>query len=236
MRLVCLAALLVAAAGCASAGPPQLSDRFVRQGVPAVDLGGPRPAAAPRRSAAPRAPLTISNVPSRLSSSLSSLEAVEPALRDALFRLRLAPTVAHHVAVAEAYQALGITDTAYDYLQQSLAVNGPSALVYDRLARMWRDWGLPGIGLTYAHKAVFESPDWAAAHNTLGTLLHANGQRSSARGEFERAVAIDPLAAYAWQNLCVVYQAEGRTREAIHACHTARAAGRRRGAGAREPR
>ena len=233
----CLALAVVVSGGCAS-GTTTLAQKFVKQGVPTVDLGGPRPKASSRHDRAP-APLehaSISEVASRVSSSASSLENVHPALRDAMWQLRLAPTPAHYMEVARIYRRLGIMDTAHDYLARSLAVNGNNPTVLDALARLWRDWGQPDRALTYAHRAVFGAPDWAAAHNTLGTVLHAVGHRSQAREEFEMAVRLQPGAAWGWQNLCLEYQAEGRTRDAISACRYADHLNRKAPAGAKESR
>jgi len=224
----CLALALLAAGGCASGGSATLAQKFVRQGTPAVDLGGPRPDSF-RAKAKPSPPQhsSISSVASRVSSGASSIEAVHPELRDALFALRFAPTVANHIEVARIYRRLGIMDTAYDYLKEGLAVNVNDPVAYDALARHWRDWGQPGEGLTLAYRAVALAPDWSTAHNTLGTLLFALGKRTEARKRFEMALGLQPGAPWALQNLCVAYQAEGRTREAIATCRQAAAAARK---------
>ncbi|MCC7178307.1 MAG: hypothetical protein IT177_07945 [Acidobacteria bacterium] len=229
LRLLSGAVLALAVGGCASGGTRTLADRFVRPGTPAVDLGGPRPLASrPAKAANPLENRSITRVPSRLSSSMSALESADPELRDAMWRLMLAPTSAHHLQVARAYRRLGIFDTAHDYLARSLTLNGPDPVVHDAMARLWRDWGQPGLGLSHAYQAVHLAPDWAVGQNTLGTLLFRLGHRADARARFEAAVRYDPGAAYALQNLCVAYQAEGRTREAITTCRRADAARRRR--------
>ncbi len=164
-----------------------------------------------------------------MSSALSSIESTDPALRDALVRVALQPTAEHHLQVARAYRQLGIMDAAYDYLSASLGLNGPDPAVHDALARLWRDWGYPGVGLADAYQAVYLAPDWAPAHNTLGTLLVKLGHRDDARRRFEEAARLDPGAAYAFDNLCRLSLADGRTREAIGQCRQADAirAGRR---------
>jgi Flp pilus assembly protein TadD len=53
-------------------------------------------------------------------------------------------------------------------------------------------------------RAVFFAPQSAAAYNTRGTLLAAVGLDADARREFEKALAIDPNAAFARANLCRV--------------------------------
>jgi Flp pilus assembly protein TadD len=144
-----------------------------------------------------------------------------------MWRLRLAPTPAHYLEVSRIYKKLGILDTAYDYLARSLANNGNDPVVHDAMARLWRDWGRPGDGLAHAYSAIHLAPKWAPAHNTLGTLLFALGKRTEGRQRFEQAVALQPDAFWALKNLCVAYQAEGRTREAIATCHQAETARKR---------
>jgi Flp pilus assembly protein TadD len=201
-----------------------------------VDLGGPRPRdSRAAKSANALENRSVTRVPSRSSGSMSAVESANPELRDAMLRLTLAPTAAHHLQVARAYRRIGIFDTAYDYHERSHAQNGPDPAVHDALARLWRDWGQPGLGLTHAYKAIHLAPEWAVGQNTLGTLLYRLGHRADARLRFQAAVRIDPGAAYALENLCTVYMAEGRTREAISACRQAEAARRRRPSAATHP-
>ncbi len=236
LRLMTGAVMALAVVGCASGRSFTLADRFVRQGTPAVDLGGPRPTVSNAAKGNPLEHRTITAVPRRLSSSLSAVESFHPELRDALWRVRLAPTATHHLQVARAYVRLGIFDTAHDYLARSLTMNGPDPAVHDAMARLWRDWGQAGLGLSHAYQAVHLAPEWAVGQNTLGTLLYRLGQRRDAVQRFEAAVRIDPGAAYALQNLCTAYQAEGRTREAISMCRRADAARARPSAARKESR
>jgi Flp pilus assembly protein TadD len=216
-------------AGACASGGRTLADRFVIQGTPTVDMGGPRLVSS--RGSRVNNPLegaSINSVASRSTGLMSSVESTNPALRDALFRLMLAPTAGHHLQVARAYRAIGIFDTAYDYLAKSLTLNGPDAEVHDAVARLWRDWGQPGTGLSHAYQAVSLAPDWPVAQNTLGTLLFKLGHRDDARARFEAAVRLDPTAAYALENLCTLTLADGQTREAIKICRQAKAARRGR--------
>ena len=224
VHLVALLAVF-ALTGCATANHNTLASRFIRQGTPTVDLGGPR--LAPQRSTTPRAPIghagMTSNV-SRTSASLSSFESLDGRLRDALARVTIAPTVAHHLLAARAYRRAGILDKAYDYLSASLTLNGPDATVYEEMARLWRDWGNPDLGLPDAYRAVHLAPQSAAMHNTLGTLLYKLGHRQEAEARFQQAVTLDANAWYALANLCHSSLARGRTREAIQQCRQATAA------------
>lgn len=223
-RLIIGVMAAVWAGACASGGQT-LAGRFVIQGTPAVDLGGPRPVSSrASKSSNPLAGTAITRIASRTSGSMSALESSNPELRDALFRVMLAPTAKHHLQVARAYRKVGIFDTAYDYLSRSLTLNGPDPAVHDAVARLWRDWGNPGVGLSHAYQAVTLAPDWPVAQNTLGTLLFRLGQRADARVRFEAAVRLNPGAAYALDNLCTLNLADGRTKEAITFCRRAKAA------------
>jgi Flp pilus assembly protein TadD len=215
-----LAALLaiVASCGCASVHERSIASRFVREGTPAVDLGGPRPEIL-RARRGPLADATITTNVSRFTGS--SLENSDAALRTAIARVALVPTAEHYLDVSRAYRARGIMDHALDYLNRSLAVNGPSAIVYDERARLWRDWGYPGEGLADAHRAVYLAPESPAFRNTLGTVLYRVGQADNAVEQFEQVVRLKPDAWYALANLCYVHNVRGRTREAIPLCRRA---------------
>ena len=214
-----LAALLTGA--CASSAGPTLASRFVRQGTPAVDLGGPRPVSmrAVDRNALVRA--TREAVVPAPSVVAGSLESSDTRLQGALAQLLQAPTPENYLDVADAYLRHGVRDRAHDYLTRSLSTNGPNARVYDALARLWRDWGQPGEALGHAHRAVYLAPQSAVAHNTLGTVLYRLGQIADAEASFTRAVAADSTAWYAMANLCHVSMNTGRTRAAIAQCRKA---------------
>ena len=211
----------VTAGACASASP-SLSNRFIKQGTPSVDLGGPRHvsmrpadrAALMRKEAETHVPATT---------VLDSLETSDPALKEALARLAATPGSEQHLAVAAGYVRRGILDRAYDYLTRSLTLNGPDPAVYDALARLWRDWGQPSEGLPHAYRAVYLDPRSSAAQNTLGTLLYKLGHRADARASFAKAAELDPNAWYAFANLCHVDLATGNTRAAIGECQRATA-------------
>jgi Flp pilus assembly protein TadD len=219
-RLGFVLVVTVIAASCASADRA-MSNRFVRQGTPAVDLGGPRQVS--MRPAARAALLRKEALAKTPAVVLDSLEARDPAIRQALTRLATAPSNEHHVEVAAAYTNRGVRDRAHDYLTRSLAVNGPSAAVYDALARLWRDWDQPGEGLPHAHRAVYLEPRSPVAHNTLGTLLYRLGNRAEARASFSRALDLDATAWYALANLCHADMAAGKTLAAIDQCRKAAA-------------
>ena len=154
----------------------------------------------------------------RRRASVPSVESTDPLLLEALARLEVDPTPARYHAVASAYLHAGIPDRAFDYLTAALRLDRTDAAAYDGLARIWRDWGFPQLGLSDAHRAVFFAPESPSAHNTLGTLLQALGQLEAARRTYRTALSLDPRAAYALNNLCSLDLARGRLADATRSC------------------
>jgi hypothetical protein len=83
-----------------------------------------------------------------------TLEASDPGLSKALTRLRLLPSAEAHRAVALEYRRLKVDDTAFDHLKAALRLDPADANAYDELARIWRDWGFPHLGLPDSARAV----------------------------------------------------------------------------------
>ena len=124
-------------------------------------------------------------------------------------------------AVAAEYRRLNIVDRAHVYLSRALALNPGDPVTYDAMARLWRDAGFPHLGLADAHRAVYFAPDSPEARNTLGTVLQALGHRALARKEYERALALNPFAAYALNNLCYSSLLDGAAADAVVLCNRA---------------
>ena len=138
-------------------------------------------------------------------------------MQRALLALSLQPSTQRYLEVAAAYREAGVRDKAFDYLSEGVRRDPDDAALHDALARAWRDWGFPERGLTAAHRAVYYAPQSAEARNTLGTVLWSLGQRTEARQAFQQAADLNPLAWYAWRNLCEAAMSEGRTKDAIDA-------------------
>lgn len=198
------AVLLLAAvvSGCA-ARHGSLVDRFVKPGEPTLSFGDPpilpsrddlqdysRKLRELQAKAAPR------------SSLLPTMETRDPALAAALLRLALVETAENHRLVAGAYRSAGISDYAHRHYQRALKLEPCDGAAYEGLARVWRDWGLPGLALGDAHRALHCAPRSASAHNTLGTVLQALGYHRDARMAFDRALRLDSAAVFALNNLC----------------------------------
>jgi len=148
-------------------------------------------------------------------------ELTDPTLRASLGRLAQSKTPEHYWQVGESYRRLGVLDQAYDYLEQAVHIEAGYAPAWDSLARVWRDWGAPEYGLGDASRAVYFGSNVAAYRNTLGTLLVSLGRFAEAREAFAAALAHEPNAAWALNNLCFVDMQEGRLADARSHCEAA---------------
>ena len=153
--------------------------------------------------------------------SAPTLEATDPALADALKHLAAATTAENLYEVGAAYHRRGLFDQAHGYYTRSIRLNSRYADAHEGLARVWRDWGLPQLGLGDAHRAIYYAPLSASARNTLGTLLHALGLRDAARESYRTAIVLDREAGYAFNNLCYLSFVEGNASQAIAECQSA---------------
>lgn len=148
----------------------------------------------------------------------TTLESFDSELGAALVEMEIHPSTDAARRVAAAYARHGIFDMAHQYLMGAVKADPRDAANYEALARLWRDAHLPQLGLADAHRAVYYAPEWPVAHNTLGTVLQALGQRAAARAEYERVLTVDPSAAYALNNLCYSDILDGQTARAITRC------------------
>ena len=155
------------------------------------------------------------------SNEADTLERRDPELSEARLMLVVAPTAGNHRRVAEAYARLGVFDAAYDHFSAALRLEPHDAASDDGLARIWRDWGFPHLGLTDAYRAIYYAPDSPVPQNTLGTLLLKMGRPAEARRAFERALALDPRAPYVLNNLCYTDLLTGYSAPAIARCRSA---------------
>jgi tetratricopeptide (TPR) repeat protein len=131
-----------------------------------------------------------------------TLESWDERLSAALVLLTAEPTAEHERDVAAEYRRLGVLDTAYAHLNAATKIDPDDAAAYDGLARIWRDWGFPHLGMPDAIRAYALAPTSPIVANTVGTLYQSNGQLQQARRWYSRARALDPSASYAMNNLC----------------------------------
>ncbi len=205
-RYVVFLSLATLAGGCAvHVAPATVPSRPTEGGGVRADVS-PRPTPAEKPGA---------------TAAVATAESSTPGLAQALRDLESAHTAAAHRRVAEAYYRAGILDQAHDQFARAAQLDPADGSAYEGMARIWRDYGTPGLGLGDAHRATYYLPDSPQAHNTLGTLLFALGRLGDARVEFERALRLAPGADYALGNLCYVAVAEGRGDEAVAVCRRA---------------
>jgi tetratricopeptide (TPR) repeat protein len=149
------------------------------------------------------------------------LEARDPLLKDALDAFAASPTAGNAVTLASVYHRYALFDRAYSYYSRALRLDPKSADAYEGLARVWRDWRLPHLGLGDAVRATYYAPTSASAQNTLGTILLALGRRKEARSAFVAALKRDDKAAYAMNNLCYLSFLDRDVPRAIGWCQQA---------------
>lgn len=195
-------------AGCATghsadpAGPPAVAST----------------AAAEQATAAALREAKATEMPRLATSRPDGIEVSDLRLARALQVLNDAPTSEAYRRVGVEYRRLQVYDRAHEYFSGAIKLDPKNAAAFDGLARTWRDWGVPRLGLSHAYMAVHLAPGWAAAQNTLGTMLYVMGNGTEARSRFERAIALDPKAAYALNNLCYLSFTEGNEARAIGEC------------------
>ncbi len=207
--VVCLLGVLNSA--CASGGVAKGRQRV---GAPA-SAAVAKPASSEVGQRAPSSP--------RRSVAAVTLESWDPALSAALAKLAASPTAEAHRQVALEYRRLGVLDQAHAYFTKAVELDPNDAAAFDALARIWRDWGFPELGMPDAQRAVRLAQTSASAANTLGTLFEAAGHVPQAREWYERALTLDSNASYALNNLC--YSAIMLTQaDAIAQCRRALAA------------
>ena len=219
--LVALLFGFVLLSGCATRNR-SLTNRFIRAGEPAVDLGGPPLATSDAlRRKVKKAQQAAVSTPRRQTGFGATVESSDKRLAAALLAEMVLPTTASHLRVAEEYRRIDVLDAAYERVNRALQKEPRSAVAHETLARLWRDWGMPGEGLGAAYRATYFDPRSASAENTLGTLLDALGRPEAARAAFEQALVLDPTASWALNNLCYVDLRLGRLKEAQAACAAA---------------
>jgi tetratricopeptide (TPR) repeat protein len=164
--------------------------------------------------------------------ALRTLESQDRRLAAALLLAASAPAAESLRNVGDEYRRVGVLDMAFRYYNRALRAD-PT----DGWARIWRDWGLPGLGLGDASRAVFyarssgTSDDTLGAvssarssgtsYNTLGTVMQALGNRRGARAAYEQAHRSDPQASYALTNLCYLSFLEANLDRALGECRRA---------------
>jgi serine/threonine-protein kinase len=155
------------------------------------------------------------------SNSLPTLEGQDRKLAAALLLAAAAPTAESLRNVGDEYRRVGVLDMAFRYYNRALRADTTDAAAYDGLARIWRDWGLPGLGLGDASRAVYYASSSGVSYNTLGTVMQALGNRRGARAAYEQAHRSDPHASYALTNLCYLSLLEANSDAALGECRRA---------------
>jgi Tfp pilus assembly protein PilF len=219
-RVCAIVTAIASVAGCA-AHRSTITNTFVKEGKPAVDLGGAVPGPETATYVAQLRKLAETAKPRPKTTTPDAAEARDPSLRERLATLQEAPSAAAHRQVAIEYRRLGILDAAFSHLSAAIRLEPKDGASYDMRARLWRAWGLPQLGVPDARKAVAFSPRSASAWNTLGLLLEESNGPDRGVSAYLRAVALDDQASYAWSNLCHAWTLRNDPAAAVRACRRA---------------
>src|SRR5207247_4202917 len=76
-----------------------------------------------------------------------TIESSDPLLSAALTQLAASPTAENHRRVASEYRRVRVLDLAHKHLSAAVQLDPRDAAAFDGLARIWRDWGFPQLGL-----------------------------------------------------------------------------------------
>jgi len=227
MRVVGSPAILIAVgvfvhAGCASHRAPSPADRFfLHKHVKSAEQKPEAPPSPSLEEAIGKIRHLMATARPEPRSMPPTLEQTDPVLAATLSALSKAISDQNLYEVGAAYHRRGLIDQACRYYNRALGLNPRHAPSHEALARAWRDWGMPQLGLGDAYRAIYYAPASASARNTLGTLLHGIGQRQEARAAYKMALALDRSAAYAFNNLCYLSFVEGNASQAINECRSA---------------
>jgi tetratricopeptide (TPR) repeat protein len=222
LRLAVLAFSTVLLGACAASHSRSLGARFITPGTPGVDFGGPSIAHSDSlQDHMKRIRHLSARTPSHTTTLGATIEASDRRLAAALLAEAVLPTAESHVRVAQEYSRLGILDSAFARFNRALLKEPEMARAHEGVARVWRDWGLPGLGLPAAYRAVYYDPGSASARNTLGTIFDGLGRFDAARTAYFAALALDPDAGWALNNLCNLEYRLGRFAEARAHCASA---------------
>lgn len=208
--------------GCAARQEKSLGSRFIKEGKPTIDLGGPPLATSgPLHRQMKEVQDAAARTPTHTSTFGATVEGSDKGLAAALLLETLLPTAESRILVAQEYERLGILDAAYARLNLALVTAPKMSIAHEGLARIWRKWGVPASGLRSAYRAVAYDRASASAQNTLGTVLDNLGRFDEARAAYRAAAALAPDAAWALNNLCNLEYRLGRFEEARTYCESA---------------
>jgi Tfp pilus assembly protein PilF len=214
-------AMLVAASGCA-AREGRLTSRFVKPGEPSATYDDPTAAAPkPTLSEYVRKLRALQSKAVSKNSFLPTIESSNPELARALLLLTMHESPENHRLAAVAYRKAGVLDFAYRHFQRAVVLDPCDAVSYDGMARLWRDWDMSELALGDVHRALSCSKKSAEIYNTLGTILESLGQSAAAERAYRTAVALNPRATFALNNLCYVEMTQGDGPAAARFCEAA---------------
>ncbi len=120
--------------------------------------------------------LSVNARPLSKNEAVETLETRDPAIAAALLLASSQPTAERYRNLAERYRERGVLDAAYRNFNRAIALNPRDGAAYEGLARVWRDWGLPGARSRRRAPRHLLRATVGSARNTYGTVMQALGQ------------------------------------------------------------
>jgi tetratricopeptide (TPR) repeat protein len=113
------------------------------------------------------------------------------------------------VLASRTYASLGDLATAEAMLQKAIAADPNTLDAYGMLGRLYATQQRLDEATAQFEKLAEKQPASVSAHTIVGMLLDMQNRTSEARQKYERALAIDPRAAVAANNLAWIYAETG---------------------------
>lgn len=123
--------------------------------------------------------------------------------------------------LAMLYHHLGLYERASTEYHTILDRDLKHAGAYERLGKLWLDWGTSDRALSALEKALALRPDFVEAYNTLGLVYDARQEFERSQKAYRNALVLNPSLDYVHNNLCFSYSRSGKFRQAVAACREA---------------
>ena len=217
-----LMVVLVAASGCA-AREGKFASRFVKPGEPTATYDDPNVPAPqpPALSDYVRKVRALQSKAVPKNSLLPTIESSNPDLSRALLLLSMYESSENHRLAAAAYRKAGVLDFAYRHFQRASLMEPCDAVSHDGMARLWRDWGMSDLRVERGPPRDELQQEVGGNYNTLGTVLESLGQQAAAERAYQTALALNPRAIFALNNLCYLQMIQDHGPAAARSCEAA---------------
>jgi tetratricopeptide (TPR) repeat protein len=152
----------------------------------------------------------------RLAEELLMLGRIDEAREEIEAALHLDPQFAEaYVDLARVRQRLGDSGGAEWALKRAIESDRACEDAYIQLVNLYRERGQEGRVLDVWRELARQVPGSASAHHALGRVALARGEWKTAEAELGKALELDGNLGEAREQLAELYQAEGRSADAV---------------------